>query len=82
MVCSKFVAKVMAKAARLSAGVPRAFVNWETQLLGPFRYGVSAEAVHFQHETFEGGSRIVFRLSGTGTEGARDDRRSLDHQAG
>ncbi|RZA14323.1 MAG: LPS-assembly protein LptD, partial [Lysobacteraceae bacterium] len=38
--------------------MPRAFVNWESSLLGPVRYGISAEAVRFQHEVYDGGSRM------------------------
>ena len=38
--------------------MPRAFVNWESSLLGPLRYGVNAEAVRFQHELYDAGSRL------------------------
>ncbi|HSD16947.1 MAG TPA: LPS assembly protein LptD [Thermomonas sp.] len=38
--------------------LPRAYVNWEHRLGGLLLGGISAEAVSFQHEVFDAGSRI------------------------
>ena len=38
--------------------LPRAYVNWEQRLAGLLLGGISAEAVRFEHEAFDAGSRI------------------------
>ena len=38
--------------------LPRAYLNWNHSLSGPFEVGISAEAVRFQHEVRDGGSRL------------------------
>ena len=38
--------------------LPRAYVNWEQRLAGLLVGGIGAEAVRFQHEAFDAGSRI------------------------
>ncbi|MCL6620195.1 MAG: LPS assembly protein LptD [Thermomonas hydrothermalis] len=38
--------------------LPRAFVHWQRQALGPFTYGLDAEAVRFHHPIYPAGARL------------------------
>ncbi len=38
--------------------MPRGFVHWERKLAGGFLAGIDAEAVRFQHPSFDAGSRL------------------------